>query len=138
MDEGAHARLFGGTCGPDDPRRSLFLLVQVVSVASQHKDRRVIGDAGFKTSFPAAGGLPKPLSHPKVKVVGMNAEHTIMDVSECPADLHLGERVLMQPFYSDATMCLHRKVVGVRRTADGEHWKVEREFDLSPSLGALQ
>ena len=38
-------------------------------------------------------------------------------------------------------MCLHRVVHGVRATpgAAGEPpvWRVEREFDLTPSLGAL-
>eukprot|EP01043_Picozoa_sp_COSAG02_P021576 COSAG02_NODE_1099_length_14585_cov_19.264669_10_plen_82_part_00 len=46
-----------------------------------------------------------------------SAEHTIFKVSEETAlnnPLQLGERVLMVPFYSDATMLLHRQAYAVR------------------------
>ena len=85
--------------------------------------------------------MPRVLSHEHLRVTGLNAEHTIFDVGR-GADLSLGERVLLQPFYSDSTMCLHRKVHGVRAQPAGgaggaPAWRVEREFDLTPSLGAL-
>ena len=89
--------------------RSLYLLVQVVSIASQAKQRRAVGDAGFKAGFPANGGLPRCVSHPRVRVADLNAEHTHLDVTDA-ADLALGERLLLQPYYSDATTCLHRAV----------------------------
>ena len=46
-----------------------------------------------------------------------SAEHTIFKVSKEVAQnnpLKLGERVMMVPFYSDATMLLHRQAYAVR------------------------
>lgn len=50
-------------------------------------------------------------------VAATSAEHTIFKVSEETAlnnPLQLGERVMMVPFYSDATMLLHRQAYAVR------------------------
>ena len=52
----------------------------------------------------------------------------------------LGERLLLQPVYSDSTTCLHRAIWGCRRAvAEGGavSWSVEQRFDLEKSLGAL-
>ena len=57
------------------------------------------------------------------------------DVSGAAAPLQLGERVLLQPYYSDATMLLHRTAHGVR--LHGEEWRVEQDLDLTQSIGAL-
>ena len=121
---------------PTAHRRSLLLLTQVVSVASQSSSRRAVGDAGFKATFPTNGGLPRCLSHPAIQVTALNAEHCHFDVSEA-SDLALGERLVLLPFYSDSTVCLHLSICGVRQAADGQ-WAVETTFDLAPSLGALQ
>ena len=82
-------------------------------------------------------GNPRVVSHRGVKVVELHAEHCILDVSSAERDLALGERVLLQPFYSDATIFLHREAHGVVRDASGK-WRVERTFDLTQSIGALQ
>ena len=46
-----------------------------------------------------------------------SAEHTIFKISDETASinpLQLGDRVMMVPFYSDATMLLHRQAYAVR------------------------
>ena len=78
------------------------------------------------------GGLPKVTSHKGVTVTGFNAEHTLVSLAPGSADLTLGERITMSPFYSDATVFLHRQAYGFRDAV------VEKVFDLSPSLGQLQ
>ena len=110
---------------------ALFLMIQVVSVASQEVSGRAIGDAGFKANVPLMGGLPQVISHPGVSVTALNAEHTILKVEKTAPRLALGEKLVLVPFYSDATAMLHRQFYGVR---DG---KVERIFDMSDSIGML-
>ena len=124
-----------------------------------------MGDAGFKSTFPTAGGLPRCVSHPRVRVTQLNAEHCHLDVSRAAdlalgevskdasqkdlaswqvrftvtrSGLALGERLVLQPWYSDSTTCLHRAACGVRRDRGSGEWRVECEFDLTPSFGALQ
>eukprot|EP00729_Bicosta_minor_P004450 gene4450-12759_t len=82
--------------------------------------------------IPIMGGLPKVTSHKGVTVTGFNAEHTLVSLAPGSADLTLGERITMSPFYSDATVFLHRQAYGFRDAV------VEKVFDLSPSLGQLQ
>ena len=45
--------------------------------------------------------------------------------------LALGEKLVLVPFYSDATAVLHRRFFGVRGG------RVERVFDMSASIGML-
>eukprot|EP00729_Bicosta_minor_P004451 gene4451-12760_t len=122
-----YCQLYESALGPhlDPPHRScLFLMAQVVSVASQATERRA--------HIPIMGGLPKVTSHKGVTVTGFNAEHTLVSLAPGSADLTLGERITMSPFYSDATVFLHRQAYGFRDAV------VEKVFDLSPSLGQLQ
>ena len=130
-----YCQLYESALSPhlNPPHKScLFLMAQVVSIASQAKDRRVVADAGFKAHVPIMGGLPKVTSHKGVSVTGFNAEHTLVALAAGTPDLTLGERITMTPFYSDATVFLHRQAYGFR------HGVVEKVFDLSPSLGRLQ
>ena len=110
---------------------ALTLVAQVVSVASQASAARAVADAGFKSGFPLFGGLPKVISHPGVTVTALNAEHAILQLAPGTPHLALGERLVMVPFYSDATAVLHRRFFGVRGG------RVERVFDMSASIGML-
>ena len=68
-------------------------------------------------------------------VTSTSAEHTIFAVDEATAaesPLALGERVMMVPFYSDATMLLHREAYAVRGGI------VEAVWSLEGSIGRLQ
>jgi hypothetical protein len=82
---------------------------------------------------------PEQVRHREgLTVASTSAEHTIFKVSEQTAvstPLQLGERVMMVPFYSDATMLLHREAYAVRNglveVRLGTHTKtiLERLFD---------
>jgi len=114
--------------------RCLFLVVQVVSVAKQKSKGVVMADAGFKASFK---GMPLCVSHPRVVVRRVNAEHAYLDVSNHDERFALGDTLLLQPFYSDATTCLHRRVHGYARGAAPGAWVAGDVFDLEDSLGML-
>ena len=98
---------------------ALFVMAQIVSRTALASEGRLIGDAGFKTScwpFPHVKGecLPLVTSHPHLKCVGLSAEHTTFEASPEQEEVKLGERVLMVPYYSDATVLLHRNLFAVR------------------------
>jgi|EP01047_Picozoa_sp_COSAG01_P048721 D-serine deaminase-like pyridoxal phosphate-dependent protein len=65
-------------------------------------------------------------------VKSLSAEHTIFDVDPGTPALALGQRVMMVPYYSDATMMLHRLAYGVRGGV------VEAVWSLGGSVGRLQ
>ena len=72
--------------------------------------------------------LPKVISHHALKVSALNAEHTVFEIAEGSDEAELpklGERVTLVPVYSDATMLLHRHVLGVRAGVVEDSWVVD-------------
>lgn len=109
-----------------DHRPALFVQAQVISTA---RPGRAIGDAGWKTTGRHTG-LPRVIAPSGVTCVGLNAEHTVLDLDE-GVTLTPGQRFTMIPHYSDSTVLLHRQLYAVR---DGI---VEAVWDVA-GAGMLQ
>ncbi|GMU40230.1 MAG: amino acid deaminase [Chloroflexota bacterium] len=91
-------------------RQALFLDAQIVSTAVPG---RAIADAGWKATGMHTG-LPAVVSHAGVRVLRLNAEHTILELTEGAPTLVPGERITLVPHYSDSTVLLHRQMYAVR------------------------
>lgn len=90
--------------------RSLTLLASVVSA---HGDGRAVIDAGFKACGNLASqALPAVLDPPGLTVLGLSAEHGILQAAGAPPPI--GTPVWLQPGYSDAMLVLHDRVLGHR------------------------
>ena len=109
-----------------DHRPALFVQAQVISTA---RAGRAIGDAGWKTTGRHTG-LPRVIAPSGVTCLGLNAEHTLLELDE-GIELTPGQRFTMIPHYSDSTVLLHRRLFAVR---DGI---VEAVWDVA-GAGMLQ
>jgi D-serine deaminase-like pyridoxal phosphate-dependent protein len=109
-----------------DHRPALFVQAQVISTA---QPGRAIGDAGWKTTGRHTG-LPRVIAPSGVTCVGLNAEHTVLELDE-GVTVTAGQRFTMIPHYSDSTVLLHRQLYAVR---DGI---VEAVWDVA-GAGMLQ
>jgi D-serine deaminase-like pyridoxal phosphate-dependent protein len=89
---------------------SLTLLATAVSRPSH--DRAIL-DIGHK-SVSQHRTLPVLRDYPKCQVVGLSAEHAIVEV-EPGTKLKIGEKVHVIPGYSDFTLVLHDRVLAYRR-----------------------
>ena len=109
-----------------DHRPALFVQAQVISTA---RAGRATGDAGWKTTGRHTG-LPRVIAPSGVTCLGLNAEHTVLELDE-GIELTPGQRFTMIPHYSDSTVLLHRQLYAVR---DGI---VEAVWDVA-GAGMLQ
>jgi D-serine deaminase-like pyridoxal phosphate-dependent protein len=102
-----------------DHQFALFLNAQVVSTAVEG---RIILDAGWKSTGRHTG-LPRIVSHTDAEVISLNAEHTIVTVSNA-TDISAGNRMTMVPHYSDSTVLLHREMYAVRNNIIEDVWPI--------------
>jgi len=102
-----------------DHQFALFLNAQVVSTAVEG---RIILDAGWKSTGRHTG-LPRIVSHTDAEVISLNAEHTIVTVSNA-TDISAGNRMTMVPHYSDSTVLLHREMYAVRNSIIEDVWPI--------------
>ena len=109
-----------------DHRQSLFVQAQIVSTAVEG---RAVADAGWKTSGMHTG-LPLCIAPEGVEVLGLNAEHTILSLTD-GVTVTPGDRITMIPNYSDSTMLLHRTLYAVRNGIIEAAWPIS-------AAGALQ
>jgi len=109
-----------------DHRQSLFVQTQIVSTSVAG---RAVADAGWKTSGMHTG-LPLCIAPEGVEVLGLNAEHTILSLSN-GVTVAPGDRIKMIPHYSDSTMLLHRTLYAVRNGIIEAAWPIS-------AAGALQ
>ncbi len=98
---------------------SLFVLTQIISVPD---DKRAIGDAGWKTTGMHTG-LPIVHGRDDLQVRGLNAEHTIYQLSP-RVHVRPGDQITLIPAYSDSTILLHRQLHAVRDGVVEEVWPI--------------
>jgi len=95
-----------------DLEQALTVLTAVVSVQGAGK---AVTDAGFKTCGRMEGfPLPRILGRPGVTMLGLSAEHGILEVREPDEPLRVGTRLRLVPAYSDAMLVLHDHLIGHR------------------------
>ncbi|MCL4861635.1 MAG: alanine racemase [Caldilineaceae bacterium] len=92
-------------------------------VTSRPTPQRIIIDAGFKT-LPRGFATPKPLGLAGVKSIAFSAEHGIITLEEQNDALKVGDRLDIIVGYSDATVCLHEQIYGIRRGCVETVWPV--------------
>lgn len=83
-------------------------------VTSRPTPQRIIIDAGFKT-LPRGFATPKPLGLTGVKSIVFSAEHGIITLDEPNDTLKVSDLLDIIVGYSDATVCLHEQIYGIRQ-----------------------
>ncbi len=82
-------------------------------VTSRPTPERVIIDAGFKT-LPRGFATPHVVDVAGIKSVVLSAEHGIITLEQPDETLRIGDVLDLVVGYSDATVCLHDQLYGVR------------------------
>lgn len=92
-------------------------------VTSRPTPTRIICDAGFKT-LPRGFATPQPVGIDNVDKVVFSAEHGIITLSAPNATLKPGASFDVVVGYSDATVCLHDQIYGIRNDVVEAVWPV--------------
>lgn len=98
------------------------LFVQSI-VTSRPTPTRIICDAGFKT-LPRGFAPPKPVGIDQVKSVALSAEHGIINLNSPNTALKVGDVFDLVVGYSDATVCLHDTLYGIRQGIVETAWPI--------------
>jgi D-serine deaminase-like pyridoxal phosphate-dependent protein len=120
-------------CGATGLRPALSLLSTIVS---RPKLERAVLDCGRKSLSPevhppAVIGRAEGRPLPDATITQWSAEHLTLDLGPQSRELHIGDKVLLRPGYSDLTTVLHDRYYGVR------HGRVECILPID-ARGALQ
>jgi D-serine deaminase-like pyridoxal phosphate-dependent protein len=99
-------------------------LTILATVISKPNNDTVIVDAGIKTATKEFG-LPLVKGIDGAKVISLSEEHGKIDLSECNADLKLGDRIELMPTHCCTTINLHNCFYGIRDN------KLENIIDIS-------
>lgn len=101
-------RFYAQDCHVDLP----FALTMISTVVSAAEPGYAVSDAGFKALGAYPGMQPPLVLEPSgVQVRALSAEHGNLLTDR---QLQVGDRLRLVPGYSDAMMCLHDHVLGVR------------------------
>ncbi|RIK38060.1 MAG: hypothetical protein DCC55_22315 [Chloroflexi bacterium] len=92
-------------------------------VTSRPTPQRVIIDAGFKT-LPRGFAAPRPLGLPGVKTLSLSAEHGNITLEESSQTPNVGDVIDLVVGYSDATVCLHEQLYGIRNGQVETIWPI--------------
>ncbi len=114
--------MYRSDCHVEDLTPSATVLATVTS----RRGTKVICDAGFK-SVSQSHRQPECVSHPGLQFVSLSAEHGTWE-GDGP---DIGEQIEMLVGYTDSTIMLHERIVGMRAG------KVEEVFE-TPGRGLLQ
>lgn len=98
------------------------LFVQSI-VTSRPAPNRIICDAGFKT-LPRGFAAPKPVGIDHLKSIGLSAEHGILTLDSPNTALKVGDVFDFVVGYSDATVCLHDTIYGIRQGIVETAWPI--------------
>jgi D-serine deaminase-like pyridoxal phosphate-dependent protein len=92
-------------------------------VTSRPTPQRVILDAGFKT-LPRGFAAPRPVGLAGIKTLSLSAEHGNISLEE-PSDApQVGDLIDLVVGYSDATVCLHDQLYGIRNGTVETIWPI--------------
>jgi len=113
-------------CMVPDLQYALTLLTTVVSRPTA--DRAVVG-AGRK-SLSSDLALPFVAGRDDIRVVGLSAEHGILELSESARSLKIGDRLELVPGYADTSVVLHDELYGFRDGRLEVVWPIEARGKL--------
>lgn len=92
-------------------------------VTSRPTPQRIICDAGFKT-LPRGFASPQPVALEQVDKVVFSAEHGIITLTGPNQTLKAGDGLDFVVGYSDATVCLHDQIYGIRNDRVEAVWPI--------------
>lgn len=92
-------------------------------VTSRPTPQRVILDAGFKT-LPRGFALPRPVGLPAVESFSLSAEHGNITLEAPSPSPRIGDVIDLVVGYSDATVCLHDQLYGIRNEQVETIWPI--------------
>lgn len=103
-------------CGATDLTPALSLLSTVVS---RSKLERAVLDCGRKSLSPEVHpptviGRAEGRPLPDASITQWSAEHLTLELGPQSRELHIGDKLLLRPGYSDLTTLLHDRYYGVR------------------------
>jgi len=100
-------------------------LTLVATVVSRPTPDRAIVDAGSK-AFSSDGGLPMGyiVDRPRAHIYRMNEEHGYVDVSACPMQPEIGERLRVVPNHACGATNMHDIAYGVRGDEVEVIWEI--------------
>jgi 3-hydroxy-D-aspartate aldolase len=96
-----------------------FVLSTVISRSADS----AVADAGIK-AVTGVNGMPKIRDRIDCHVVGLNAEHTRIELHTPNSDLAPGDLLWLFPSYGDLVASLHREIYGVRGESVEHVWPV--------------
>ena len=94
------------------------------TVTSRPTEERIILDGGFK-SMPCWPGEPTPVGLADVKSIATSAEHVVIELDKPNSNAKVGDGMDFILGYSDATVCLHDQIYGVRNGIVETEWVVQ-------------
>jgi len=100
-----------------------FALSVLASVTSRPTPTRIVVDAGKKTMSGDAA-MPEPIGLPAVEEIRLSAEHATLELERPSETPKIGDRVEFVVGYSDTTVHLHERLVGVRKGQVEVVWRV--------------
>ena len=93
------------------------------TVTSRPTESRIILDGGFK-SIPAWPGEPTPVGLAGVRDISTSAEHVTIELDKPNTKVKVGDGMDFVLGYTDATVCLHDRIYGVRNGIVETVWDI--------------
>ena len=106
-----------------------FALTMLTTVTSRPTERRIVVDAG-KKAMSSDAAMPSPIGLSEIAEMRFSAEHTTIDLtlpSEAP---HVADQLELIVGYSDTTIHLHERILGMRAGRVECIWPVEARGKL--------
>ena len=100
-------------------RPAAYVLGTVISRAEDS----AVADAGIK-AVTGVNGMPKVRGRDDCRVVGLNAEHTRIEITDPESDLAPGDLLWLFPSYGDLAASLHDQIFGVRGETVEHVWDI--------------
>lgn len=98
-------------------------LTVLATVASRPTSTRIILDAG-KKSMSGDAAMPSPIGLGHLRSMRLAAEHAIIELDAPSKSPGIGDKIELVVGYSDITVNLHEKIVGIRNGKVEEVWSV--------------
>ena len=100
-------------------RPAAFVLGTVISRAGSS----AVADAGIK-AVTGVKGMPRVRGRDDCRVVGLNAEHTRIEITDPKSNLAPGDLLWLFPAYGDLVASLHDRIYGVRGETVEQVWEI--------------
>jgi D-serine deaminase-like pyridoxal phosphate-dependent protein len=99
-------------------------LTILATVISKNSGERIIADAGLRT-MSGENGMPTIKGIRRLRVKTIHIEHTVIDSTEPPVNIDVGDKIEIWVHFLDPTLGLHNHMYGVRRGVIEQDLKIE-------------